>query len=374
MKNDKSKHTKKINYKKICISIISVVGALLLILIGYVLYVIFSFDRVEDNQPLEVVTGTTTTELPQTNTLYSIISYNIGFGAYSTEYSFFMDGGDYSWAFSEEDVNTNIEGSTDLISVFSPNFVLMQELDVDSTRSYHVNELELMRNNFSDFDSSFAYNYYKSPFLMWPFTQPHGTINSGMATFSKFAMESSIRRSLPIMNDLNRFFDLDRCYTVSKIPMGNGVYLCLYNVHLSAYGNDSSLREQQTSMLFNDMKAEYEAGNYVICGGDFNHDLKLDEGEEAVYSWTAPFPRSEIPQGLSLAMDSLSEDRIKTMLSTCRDASEPFRLGVTNTFTLDGFIVSDNVKIVDYNTINGQFKYSDHNPVLMFFELIADTN
>ena len=39
------------------------------------------------------------------------------------------------------------------------------------------------------------------------------------------------------------------------------------------FGNSDKIREGQTSMLFNDMKTERKKGNYVICGGDFNHNL-----------------------------------------------------------------------------------------------------
>lgn len=46
---------------------------------------------------------------------------------------------------------------------------------------------------------------------------------------------------------------------------------------MSAYGNSDAIRQGQIEMLCNDMAKEYEAGNYVLCGGDFNHDLKASE-------------------------------------------------------------------------------------------------
>ena len=53
-------------------------------------------------------------------------------------------------------------------------------------------------------------------------------------------------------------------------------------------------------MLSQDMQKEYEAGNYVLCGGDFNHDLKAsndDNDDAADYeSWAYPFPREELPE------------------------------------------------------------------------------
>jgi len=51
-------------------------------------------------------------------------------------------------------------------------------------------------------------------------------------------------------------------------------------------------------MLSADMKKEYEAGNYVLCGGDFNHDLKAAEDDDSTdrESWAYPFPRNMLPE------------------------------------------------------------------------------
>ena len=46
----------------------------------------------------------------------------------------------------------------------------------------------------------------------------------------------------------------------------------IFNLHMSAYGNSDAIRQGQIEMLCNDMAKEYEAGNYMLCGGDFNHD------------------------------------------------------------------------------------------------------
>lgn len=38
---------------------------------------------------------------------YSALTYNIGFGAYTPDFSFFMDGGKFSWAKSKDSVLKN---------------------------------------------------------------------------------------------------------------------------------------------------------------------------------------------------------------------------------------------------------------------------
>ena len=40
--------------------------------------------------------------------------------------------------------------------------------------------------------------------------------------------------------------------------------------------------------------------------------------------------------------------------------------------TIDGFVVSDNVRVVSTQVADTGFAYSDHNPVEMVFELIGE--
>ena len=55
-------------------------------------------------------------------------------------------------------------------------------------------------------------------------------------------------------------------------------------------------------------------------------------------------------------------------IPSCRNADAAYN---PNQFvlTVDGFIVSDNVEVVSSQVIDLKFKYSDHNPVEMIFEL-----
>ena len=73
----------------------------------------------------------------------------------------------------------------------------IEEIDLDSTRSYHVNEYSVLKDCMSDYDCVFAQNY-DSAFLFYPFTQPHGSSKSGLALFSRYPVTDSLRRSFPV--------------------------------------------------------------------------------------------------------------------------------------------------------------------------------
>ena len=335
---------------------------------GYVAYLLLSYNRIEDNQVLDVYHEAQAKEV-QTGTEYTAVTANLGFGAYTPDYTFFMDGGTQSWAASKESVAACIDGSADLIKEQNPDVVFFQEIDDDSTRSYHVDQRQMLNDSFKGYDSVFARNFH-SAFLAAPPLQPHGFANSGIFTLADFELTESVRRSLPISESFSKFFDLDRCYSVSRAKTDNGKELVLINLHLSAYGTDGDLQTRQMTMLFNEMKEEYEKGNYVIAAGDFNHDFTVNskdvfnESYSEEYSWAAAFPDELIPEGISKVTDYASG----MVTPSCRNCDVPYS-DECFTVIVDGFMVSDNITPTYMDIIDNGFLYSDHNPVVMKFQL-----
>ncbi len=351
--------------KIFAITAISLVGAILLTLVSYLMYVVFSYYRVEDNLNLSI-SGDAANAVPVGEKL-SLITYNIGFGAYSDDYSFFMDGGKYSRGFSSDAVSANIKGSLDTLKSENPDFALLQEVDKNGTRSYHINQAEEFSNELKGYDSIFAQNY-DSAYFLYPFNQPIGANLSGMMTFSRFDITNAHRRSLPIEESLYKYLDLDRAYTVSVIPAENGKNLVLYNVHLSAYTSDGTIANEQLKMLASDMNEQYENGNYVIAAGDFNKDILGDsskyfkrEGDDK-FTWAQPLDTSLLPEGFTCHSG--------TNVPTCRNADSAYRADGTDfVLSVDGIISSPNVELVLCETVDNGFKYSDHNPVRAEFIL-----
>ena len=358
--------------KKIGIGLAAAALIMVCAVLVYVGYVYVSYKRLPDMLELEIeepVTGSGTQDTVKTGVTYRVLTYNIGFGAYTPEFSFFMDGGKSSVGESRESVIRTVTGAADLAADLKPDFAMFEEVDRDSTRSYHMDQKEILDEKFGDFYSDYAQNY-DSAFLFYPILEPHGKSRAGITLYSAFPIESAVRRSFPISTSFSKFFDLDRCYSVSRIPVENGKYLCLYAIHMSAYGNSDTIREGQIRMLCEDMAGEYAQGNYVICGGDFNHDLKAltDDGSERE-SWAYPFPREELPEGFSFCLDSFSQEEREQMWNSARNADMEYAEGVTYTVTLDGFILSDNVVCEEYTHVKTGYLYSDHDPVILDFSL-----
>ncbi len=341
--------------------------AIVLLFLCYFAYVMFSYSRLEDGLPLEVMGESD--KIAEVGVPYDMLSFNIGFGAYEPDYGFFMDGGKESRAFSEKRLTANMKSIAGFINSRKADICILQEVDQDATRTYHLDERAFLTGELSYPCSVWSENW-DSPFLLYPFTEPHGSTLAGIMTFSNFGVTSALRTSLPIEKGLMKLVDLDRCYSVSRIPVSNGRELALYNLHLSAYTSDGSIAEEQLKMLIDDMSAEYRKGNYVIGGGDFNKDLLGDSAavfgvSGGDYTWAQPIPDGMFADtGLALVVPEGKEGPVPT----CRNADGPYN-PEQYILTVDGFIVSGNVIAEAAEAIDTGFAYSDHNPVSMTFML-----
>ncbi len=364
--------------RKVAKGVAIVLAALFAALVIYAAYVMLSYHRLDDHLALAVDSpsaGAAQALDAQDGRELSIVTANLGFGAYDQAFDFFMDGGKGSIARSAEAVEANIGGSAQAVSALDPDFMLFQEVDVDGTRSHHIDEYDLLREAFPGYASVFSQNY-DSAFLAWPPYAPHGANKSGIATFSRFALENPLRRSLPISEGLGKLLDLDRCYSICEVPLDNGRKLVLMNVHLSAYGADEGIMKAQREMLYQDMQAQLDAGNYVIAGGDFNHDMIGVSGEvfgnetDVVESWAKPFDFDGVPAGFTVAVKAEFDEQGGAFdpAATCRDTGRPYD-GTNDRWIMDTFICSDNVERISCETLDLDFAYSDHNPVVLKFRL-----
>lgn len=338
----------------------------LVTVLGYAAYVFLAYYRIGDSRA-EVEDPVT--EEAAVDKKYKIVSWNIGFGAYEDDFGFFMDGGTEARAWSEERLIENLSEIGEKISSQDADFVLVQEVDTDATRSYHVDETEIISDSLKGYTSMFAQNY-DSPFLFYPVTQPFGSAKSGIMTFSKYAVTGAERKELPVETGVTKLLDLDRCYSKSTVPFDNGKELILYNFHLSAYTSDGKVTTRQLELLLKDMQAEYEKGNYVIGGGDFNKDVLPDSqvyygGDVSGYTWVQPIPEGTF-NGFNI--DLVCPFDPDDPVPSCRNADGPYNPSQI-IINIDGFLVSDNVEALDANVIDYRFENSDHNPVYMNFIL-----
>ena len=363
--------------KRTLITLLFVLLAVALLAGGYIGYMQLQYYRIEDN--LQLTVENEQGEVLKPGQEYSALTYNIGFGAYGPDYSFFMDRGvmndgtpvvgKYGKALSRQSVIDHTNGALQELEFEDADFVLLQEVDVKADRSYDVNQVETIVAALPQYSSVFANNFH-SAYLLYPFNDPHGAVEAGLLSLSKMKISEAVRRSYPVDNSfIIKFTDLDRCFAVMRVPVEGGKELVLINSHMSAYDEGGLIRAQQLKLLNDVMTEEYEKGNYVIVGGDFNHALGEEVstaymGQQQFPAWISVLNDEDIAQGFSI-QKAVNEMAVPT----CRAAEMEWEPGVNYATVVDGFIVSDNVKAQAQNE-DTQFAYSDHNPVRLTFTLM----
>ncbi|MBP5694129.1 MAG: endonuclease [Bacilli bacterium] len=381
--------------KRILIGAGVFVGVVVLGAGSYVGYVILSYNRIGDCE-LKVDSKSTLNQV-QTGETYKALTYNIGFGAYSQDFTFFLDTGfdedgnetcgHYSTAKSKEAVEFNTNGAVNAVFSEAPDFVCFQEVDTDSTRSYHINQDSRIVDKFPNYDHTFAVNFHTA-FLPYPLYDMHGIVNAGLTTISKYKIQSAHRYEYTVSSSLSKLFDLDRCFSASVINVSNNKKLYLCNSHMSAYDEGGKIREQQVKELNEFLRERKEAGDYVVIGADWNHDL-LTNNPDFEYNGTTNRPFGETkkdPTWVSHFFNTEGKSPIMEGYSivasdnypTCRNNDIEYEPGKTYVVCIDGFIVSDNVEVVSHRNIqtkNGNkgydgFAYSDHDPSLLEFKLL----
>ncbi len=206
--------------KRTLTAVIVVFVTLILVVGGYVVYVVTNYERL-GNVAL-TAGGTNPATSLQAGQEYQALTWNIGFGAYGQDYSFFMDksvlrrgvagvgdagdsvSGTAATAKSKENALWMTHGVVDSIADLSRDksidFLLLQEVDTDSHRSFRVDQVDMIISARAEENpqSVFANNFH-SVWLQYPVLNPIGDIQSGLLTTSRFTIDSADRYSYTIV-------------------------------------------------------------------------------------------------------------------------------------------------------------------------------
>ena len=312
------------------------------------------------------------------------LTFNIGYASLSETEDFVMDGGQKGRMDSSEEVENNLEGIVGILQRENPDVYLLQEVDEDSNRSYNINQYEYFQNILGT-ASVLAYNY-RCIWVPFPLSlsQMMGKVNSGIATFSDYYADEATRIQLPgSFSWPLRLANLKRAILVSRYQIeGTTNELVVINVHLSAY-DDGSMRQEETAALQTIMQTEYEAGNYVVVGGDFNQtfpdavNVTYDsENDTYTYDYLYSLRSDDLWQAPPIDGEWFTDNNfqfgIDITTPTCRLLDKPYdTINESNNqyYVIDGFIVSANITINNVETLDENFKYSDHNPVIIELSL-----
>lgn len=354
-----------------------------IILAAFVIFLIVMSVTEYKPAALEKAELSNTKEAAPTKTIsagdsFTIMSWNIGYGALGDNADFFMDGGQMVRTADKARVQQNMTAIADFFKSISPDFAIFQEVDQDSDRSEHIDESVLLSDasaasGMGAAQTMFGTNYKT---LMVPLGWPlYGSIDGGLMSFSTFAVDAAERVSLP--NSYSwpmSLFQLKRCELITRIPVqGTDKQLVIINQHPDAY-TDEAHHAAQVAAILETLKAEAAKGNYVITGGDWNHTFSnVDTSAYPLYpttEWVPGFINVEdFGEGWQFVMDS-SAPTCRLLDHPLVDAQGVASNQVIQYYMIDGFIVSDNIRVDTVKTHDLGFVNSDHNPVVMRVTLL----
>lgn len=339
-----------------------------------------------DYQPQEVIE----LSLPKGNTPDTIqagtlrfLNWNVGYGGLGAKSNFFYDDGN-PFFFSggkmvrspKAYVEENIQAIADFVGQQQADFVLLQEVDLNSKRSYFINQYETYLKELPNYSSSFAPNY-KVERVVIPVAEPWnvmGKMESGLGSYSKYNPSQSTRYQFPGSYGWPDYiFHLDRCMSLQRYPTAHpeGKELIVINTHNSAY-DGGKLKDDEMAYFKQLVLEEYNKGNYIVVGGDWNQTppgIAFDavgksigiETDSSYYA--ANIPSDFMPQGWQWVYDPV--------VPTNRCVIDVLEYGKTSVTLVDFYLVSPNVNVKKIEGKNLQFEHSDHNPILLEVELLG---
>lgn len=357
---------------------LKLIGIVALIILAYVAIALIRGSLV-DWQPEGISPVTSYPLHPKPDTIRDSVlrfaTWNVGYGGLGSDADFFMDAGGFLVSHGkmvrspEDHVERYMRGIKQQLGSLNSDFILLQEVDSMSARSYHRLQLDELRAAKEGYNVSFAPNYINERVPI-PVLEPwnvYGDVYSGLASFSAFQpLPGSERHQLPGEFPWpDKIFQLDRCILVERFPLDDGRTLSVVNVHLSAYDN-GDLKKAQLGYLENFLKEEHAKGNLVVVGGDWNltppnfpYDRFISDPEKRFTQLPAPdaFPE----EGWTWIYDARTP--------TNRKIPDPYVRDSSFVTIIDYFLISPGLRAVSTRGIRQDFQFSDHQPVWMEVEI-----
>ncbi len=289
-----------------------------------------------------------------------VVSWNIGYAGLGDDMDFFADGG-RSTRTTRERTEANLRGIIAFLKeqASDADFILLQEVDFDSHRSYRLHEYDLIAAALPQMRGWWAYNYV-SGFVPVPFRAPMGRVEAGQVIFSRLQPAEVLRYQYPGGFPFPvRLFNLKRCMLSAAFPLAGGGTCYVNNTHNSAYDSDGSLRGGEMRFI-KDFTARRPQS---VTMGDWNSAPPGYTIPEAAlndrFFRLMALSVDDAPGGGRFAFD--------TATPSVRYGYEPYDPATTTTAVVDFALCGAGIEPLGIETIDLGFRYSDHNPVVFSF-------
>lgn len=212
----------------------------------------------ESSLPVEEVKGATPPPPPP---FLSVVSYNVGHAHGLKE-----NATDYR---DKETTLKQLDLLADAMKKMDADIFLLQEVDLDSNRTFHINQIDFLKQKTGHQYQACALVWSKNylPFPYWPPAEHIGYIRSANCILSRFPLSNHHRFVFEKPKSNTFWYNwgyIDRAIQRADVTIGDRT-IALLNIHLEAW--DASTREDQIKIVKDYMdKIELP----IILGGDLN--------------------------------------------------------------------------------------------------------
>lgn len=216
------------------------------------------------------------TVAPAADGSLTLVSYNIGYLSGLTN--------NQAVARSKQLFDDNLSGAIAALQPLNPDIIALQEIDLDSKRSYGVNQVDALATGLDFSTAGLAINWNKNyvPFPYWPISAHFGKIVSGQAVLSRYPIVENQRVVLEKVASRPFFYNavyLDRLAQITQVQLQDGS-LIVINIHLEAFDNPTRLNQTRA---VRELAETYAQEFPVLVVGDFNSAVnRPEEGERSI--------------------------------------------------------------------------------------------
>lgn len=341
-----------------------ILAVVLAIVVFLITNIVGTFINAYNPNPQEPVYLTGETDKKLSPDKIKILSFNTCHAALGKDSDSSKEGGNGRLV-SAENVLINTRGICEIVNLSNADAVILQDVDRDSYRSRYVDEYSYYLGN-SSLIGAYALDYKSDATAFLP---PYKKVEAGLLTLSEKGVFSAERVSLPSGYDfLDAAISPKRAMLVTRYNIeGTENKLVLINFELDAYTTEEK-RTQQLEFVIDYAQKAAQNGDYVVAGGSFymsfdqtaeRYPLKNNRWKPGVYE------SANLKKGWKLCYDAA--------VATARVLDAPYDSKMPQEdkqlYVADGFIVSPNIEVKMAVTVDQQFRYSAHNPVLLEIKL-----
>lgn len=288
-----------------------------------------------------------------------LMSFNTGHGALGAEADEREAGGRGGRA-STDTVIANTAGIYGLISKASADVLLLQDVDVSAHRTHFVDQ-SAYYGELPGYAGALALDYNCRSTCFFP---PYARLRSGLLTLAHCAPQTAQRYALPSSyGRTEAALNARRCVLACRYAVENSEKkLTVIQFAADNYAEPKTVQKQLAAALKVAEKA-YEDGDWVIFSGSFcryfgNTEQQYPLSSQNIWNPTR-LTADELPTGWKLVYD--------TAVASARLADRPYAGNHESAerYVGDGFVLSPNVDAAFCVTVDQEFRFSTHNPVLL---------